>query len=290
MFLKRLQERKLEEGDEELISQWKKTKDEKIMNEIIKRHIHLIHHMANGYQNNGLEIHDLVAEGILGLIHSVEKFKTDKNVKFSTYAYYWIRAKINMYVWQMKNLIHITKSKKNSFIYSLIQEINEEKISREEALKKISEEEGISLKKAEDSLKLLQVKMKSLNEKLNYNNNGDDKEQSIEDNLVSSDYQDMMEEINTQEVMGLIEDILLSMSEKERKVVYDRWLTESPKTLQELANEIGMTPEGVRRMEIRTLDHLRESIASKVYNDKEKSILMRFIAILTFRITVLMYE
>lgn len=289
MFLKRVEERRLEEGDEVLISKWKKTKDENVMNEIIKRHIHLIHHMARGYQKCGLAMHDLVAEGILGLIHSVEKFRVEENTKFSTYAHYWIRAKINMYSWKMKNLIHVTKSKKNSFIYSLIHDINEDKISREEALNKIANKEGISLKKAENSLNLLKTKMKSLNEKLNYHNHNDDKDQSIEDSTINNDHQDMMEEINTKEVMGLIEDILLAMPERERITIHERWLTESPKTLQSLADQFNMSTEGVRRLELRTLEHLREAIAAKVYNNnKQYEMLMNFIAILSIRVTYLL--
>jgi RNA polymerase sigma factor (sigma-70 family) len=266
MFLKKLQEKKLEEGDEILISKWKKTKDENIINELIKRHISLIHHMASGYQKNGLAMHDLVAEGILGLIHSVEKFRVEEKTKFSTYAHYWIRAKINMYVWKMKNIIHVTKSKKNSFIYSLIYDINEEKISKEEAIKKIASREGISLKKAKDSLNLLKVKMKSLNEKLNYNHHSEDKDVSIEDLLTNNDHEDMMEEINQKDIMNLIKNILMSMTEKQRILINERWLTESPKTLKELGDKFNMSTEGIRRMEIRTIESLREGIGSKKSN------------------------
>ena len=291
MFLKKLEESKLIEGDEVLISKWQKTKDENLMNQLIKRHIHLVHHIARGYKNNGLAMHDLVAEGILGLIHSAEKFRNnDYKVKFLTYAYYWIRAKINIYSWKMKNIIHITKSKRNSFIYSLIYDINEEKISREEALKKIAKTEGVSLKKAEDHLNLLKIKMKSLNEKLNYNNENDDKSHSMEDLIISDEYQDMMEEINTKEIMEIIEDILISMSEKERFIIHERWLTESPKTLQEIANKFHMSAEGVRRMEIRTLENLRSAISAKVYNNHKKSLMMRLITIMTIRVTFLLSQ
>lgn len=275
------------DSDEILINNWKETKDQKIINALIKRHIYLVHHIAHGYQQDGLNKHDLVAEGILGLIHSIEKFQCTKNVKFSTYSYYWIRAKINLYAWKMRNILHISQSSKNSFIFSLMKEIYEEKMTQEEAIKKIAKKEKLSLKNASDHMKLLSIKMKSLNEKLNGSENNEN-DNSLEDFLINDDHQQIMEELDIKHIMSLIREILFLMTKEEQQIINERWLSEEPSTLKEIGIKIGMTTEGVRKLELRTINKLRDHITSKIYNEKDKQKLMSFIMIMTLKLNYLL--
>ena len=69
-----------------------KNGDKNALEVIIERNIRLVRKVAEKYLNLGLEYDDLVQEGLLGLITSLQKFEKDKNVKFSSYAYFWIKC------------------------------------------------------------------------------------------------------------------------------------------------------------------------------------------------------
>lgn len=270
MFRKKLLQDESNVSTEMLVSQWQATKNQELLQQIINRHMALIEKIANGYRGSSLELHDLVAEGILGLIHSMEKFKISYEVKFPTYAFYWIKSKISLYAWKMKHLIQINFSNKNAFVYSVLKDIKEDKLSYEEGVKKIEEKENITDEKARKSLGLLSQKMTSLHK--NLLGHREDHHLSLEDTLVNNEHEDMLEEKDMEDLMNLVEEASLSLTDQQRYILNHRWLTETPSTLQEIASKLHISTEGVRKMEIRTLNALRENITSRIYNGQNLSL------------------
>lgn len=242
------------------VVEWQKTKDKKLLQEIINRHIFLIEKIAKNYQSTNVEIHDLVAEGILGLIHGLEKFQCNYNVQPSTYFYYWIRSKINIYSWRMRNFINISISNKNSFIFSIMKELKDEKITYEEALKTICEKENITPDEAKYNINILSHKMVNLNNKIKETS---EKEGDWDDLLENDEHALMIDEIEEKNLKNLINEALQELNEKEHKVITSRFLKENPLTLKELAKEMGMSTEGVRNIEIRTIKKLKEIFTVK---------------------------
>lgn len=91
---------KLLKKDEEykLINQWKKNKDQESIKIIISAYLRLILSIARKYSSYGLPLEDLINEGIIGIMHSLDKFDISKNYRLSTYASWWIRASIQDYI------------------------------------------------------------------------------------------------------------------------------------------------------------------------------------------------
>ena len=76
----------------EYIKNWQVKKDQKSLNKIVSSHLRLVISIANKFKNYGLPINELVQEGNIGLMQAVEKFDLDKDVRFSTYSSWWIKA------------------------------------------------------------------------------------------------------------------------------------------------------------------------------------------------------
>jgi len=254
------------EETELLVTEWQKTKDKKLLEEILQRHINLIKKIASGYRSNGLDLHDLMAEGTIGLMHGLEKFRIDKKVKFSTYAYYWIKAKINLYAWKTRNLINVNFSNKNSFIFSILKDIKEEKISQEEGIHKIKEKEDMNGDQVKKNMQILSYKIKELQ---NTFQDGEEKQLHWEELLSDTSYEDMIDDLDVNNMILLIEECMCAMKENQRYVLNHRWLTENPISLKELAVQLDMSLEGVRKLEIKTLSCLREMLTSRLYHNNK---------------------
>ena len=89
----------LEKNEEfQLITSWQKNKDQKSLQRILNAYMRMAVSSAKKYQNYGLSLDDLIHEGILGIMHALEKFDISKDFRLSTYASWWIRASIQDYI------------------------------------------------------------------------------------------------------------------------------------------------------------------------------------------------
>ena len=95
---------KILEKNEEffLINDWRDNKNPKSLQKILDSYLRLAVSYARKYSSYGLSIDDLIHEGVLGIMHALDKFDTSKDFRLSTYASWWIRASI-----QDLSLIHI---------------------------------------------------------------------------------------------------------------------------------------------------------------------------------------
>ena len=89
----------LEKDEEfELINDWRDNKTPRSLQKILNSYLRLAVSYARKYSSYGLPIDDLIHEGVLGIMHALEKFDTSKDFRLSTYASWWIRASIQDYI------------------------------------------------------------------------------------------------------------------------------------------------------------------------------------------------
>jgi len=91
---------KILEKDEEyyLIAKWRDFQDQRALQKILNAYLRLAVAYARKYTNYGLPLDDLIHEGVLGIMRSLEKFDISKGFRLSTYASWWIRASIQDYI------------------------------------------------------------------------------------------------------------------------------------------------------------------------------------------------
>ena len=81
-----------------LIENWRINKDKDSLKKILDSYLRLAVAYAKKYNNYGLPLDDLIHEGVLGIMHALEKFDVSKDFRLSTYASWWIRASIQDYI------------------------------------------------------------------------------------------------------------------------------------------------------------------------------------------------
>ncbi len=236
------------EREYQLISEWKKTQDSALLGQLIKDHEWLLRHVANNYRNSGLESQDLIAEGTLGLAIALEKFDPSRNIKFSTYATYWIKSKINNYVWKFKSLVHISSNKLAKFLTQLPKGQEHPEIISRNKTDKIAYE-------------LFRKPIYSLDDTTSSETQWRD---------IVCDQKDIYQEINDTEDFKVckkfLEKAMVLLDKRAKSIVSDRWFLEKPKTLSEIAEKYGITSERVRQIENQALQDLKQNINSQIFH------------------------
>jgi RNA polymerase primary sigma factor len=217
-------------------------------NTLIEKNVRLVISRAKKFINKGLEFEDLIQEGNLGLIKAVDKFDSSKKTKISTYATWWIDQSIRRAISNKGKTVrvptHIEWMETN--LTQLTQKMTG-KLKRPPTLKEISEESGIELKVLEDLRTRAQHEI-GLEEELSSGLSMLDRlpDDSGNNNPFINVEQKLMRE--------RIREILSTLPPRTEKIIRLRFgIGELPDdegmTLQDIANQVGLTKQGVRVVE-----------------------------------------
>lgn len=251
------------EEERSLAIKYHETKDIEIAKKLVSANLRFVVKVAFEYINYGLSLLDLIQEGNLGLMLAVKKFNPYKNYRLISYAIWWIRAYIQNFIMNNYSIVKLgTTQNQRKLFYSL------PKAKKELALKGQNFEDA-----KEDLAKMLDVTPVELDEmelrlsardfSLEYANNSDNNRLPIE---AVPDYRpdvvDLIEEEDEkQHNQKAIENALSTLTEKERFIIENRILKDEPATLQEVGEQLGITRERVRQLEVRALDKLKKNLS-----------------------------
>jgi len=254
------------EEEYSLTKKYKETRDINIANKIITSNLRFVVKVALEYIHYNVNFLDLVQEGNLGLIKALTKFDPDKGYRFISYAIWWIRAYIQSFILKTKSLVKIgTTQAQRKLFYSLNKAKREIlKISGKDfgghiddnEARQISEKLGVRVKDVQEMEKRLGNTDLSFDSIISEND-----DRTLLDRI-ASDEPSYDEKIIKEEEATIIRtkltDFLKKASDKERYIVYNRIMSDNPKTLEEIGSTFGITRERVRQIEERLKEKLKK--------------------------------
>lgn len=260
----------LEKDHEQSLARlWREKGDEKALHELVRSYTRLVVAAASKYRNYGLPMGDLIQEGNIGLMQAANRFEADRDVRFSTYANWWIRSAMQDYILRNWSIVRTgTTSAQKSLFFNLRR--LRAKIERAQGSQGLGDEGRAKVAKE------LQVSIKDVEEMENRMSGGDNSLNAVVSEDGEEEWQNFLKDDrpNPEDiVIGMrdaktrsrwLEEALGVLSTREQKIIRQRHLNDNSVTLEDLGNELGVSKERVRQLEARAMEKLKDSLTGKI--------------------------
>src|SRR3989475_7611032 len=259
----------LEPQDEYVLAKrWREHGDRDAAHKLVNSHLRLVAKIAMGYRGYGLPISEVISEGNVGLMQGVKRFEPEKGFRLATYAMWWIKAAIQEYILRSWSLVKMgTTANQKKLFFNLRKAKSkisalEEGDLRPDQVKLIAKRLGVTEQDVVDMNRRLGGDV-SLNAPIR--DDGDsgewqdwlvDEVSDQETRLVESEEAD-----NRKKALG---EALSVLNERERRIFEARRLADDPITLEELADEFGVSRERVRQIEVRAFEKVQKAVKHRV--------------------------
>ena len=216
--------------------------------------------VAHEYKGYGVRLLDLVQEGNIGLMKAVKKFDPDRGIRLITYAVWWIRAYMQNFIMRSWSLVKIgTTQAQRKLFFKLGQTRNAlRNLTGSEDYEEIANELDVNQDVVLEMSQRLGQRDASLDLQI-----GSEGDFSLMDTLADErdNQETLLIDAQSRSQMSVqIGKALTTLNPREKAIVEQRLLTEAPRTLQELADEYGISRERVRQVEQKALQKLKGSL------------------------------
>jgi len=237
--------------------------DQEAINTLILCNLKFVVSIANRYRNTGLPISDLINQGNLGLVEAAKRFDHTKDVKFISYAVWWIRQSIIQALAEQSGTVKLP-IKQAGILYKIngAKEKLNKKLNREPNARELAEHLQMN---EEDIENVLRVSRNYLSLEAPIK---DGEDRSFID-LLDSGSKDIEEDIIAKTLKTALDDIVDELDERESQIIAWRFgMNDStPKTLEEIGELMDISRERVRQLETRALAKLRKKAMKNKLQD-----------------------
>jgi len=251
------------EEEQVLARRWKEESDVDAMHQLAQAHMRLVIALAVKFRHYGLPLADLIQEGHIGLLEAAARFEPEREVRFSTYATWWIRAAIQDYVLRNWSIVRGGTSSAQKSLFFNLRRLRAKLAQRGETSNAIiyaDVAQALGVNRAD--VEMMDMRLSgpdvSLNATVAENDPSiptervdflvDDK--PLPDELVSAS-------IDTNRRTDWLQDALKSLTERELNIVKERRLGDEATTLEALGARLGISKERVRQIESRAMEKLK---------------------------------
>jgi RNA polymerase sigma-32 factor len=256
-----------QEEEFSLSRRWRDHYDVAAAHRMITSHLRLVAKVAMGYRGYGLPIGDLISEGTVGMIQAVKRFDPDRGCRLSTYAMWWVRAAIQEYILHSSSLVKMgTTGAQRKLFFNLRRlkgqmkavddgDLRPEQVAKIAQMLDVPERDVVSMNRR------LAARDHSLNATIQQDIEGEWQDWLVDETDSQETTVADREELSGRKAMLI--DALRILNERERHILIERWLKDTPTTLGELSRHYGVSGERVRQIEIRAIEKLRKSMKSQ---------------------------
>ncbi|AXU97268.1 RNA polymerase sigma factor RpoH [Erwinia persicina] len=230
---------------------------------LILSHLRFVVHVARNYSGYGLPQADLIQEGNIGLMKAVRRFNPEVGVRLVSFAVHWIKAEIHEYVLRNWRIVKVATTKAQRKLFFNLRKAKQRLgWFNQDEVEMVARELGVSSKD------VLEMESRMAAQDMTFDPTPDDEGEGrsmapmlyLQDK--SSDFANGIEEDNWDDhAADKLSDAMQGLDERSQHIIRARWLDDDNKTtLQELADQYGVSAERVRQLEKNAMKKLRLAI------------------------------
>jgi RNA polymerase sigma-32 factor len=252
--------------EHDLAVRWKDLHDQQALHKMTTAHMRLVIAMAAKFRNYGLSMSDLIQEGHIGLLEAAARFEPERDIRFSTYATWWIRASIQDYILRNWSIVRGGTSSAQKALFFNLRRLRarltngNEQLTQASIYSEISNALGVSVKDVATMDHRLSGPDTSLNAPVASDDEGGaGKIDFLVDNQPLPD-EAVETMVDTERRVAWLKQAMVVLNPREALILKRRRLEEDTTTLEELGTTLGISKERVRQIETRALEKLKASL------------------------------
>jgi RNA polymerase sigma-32 factor len=227
--------------------------------QLVMSHLRFVVHVARGYSGYGLQLGDLVQEGNIGLMKAVKRFDPDQGVRLVSFAVHWIRAEMHEFILRNWRIVKIATTKaQRKLFFNLRKSKKRLGWMNAEEVNTVARELGVP------AATVLEMEARLSGKDIAFDAPTDDDEDAKPSPAMflvdhSADpYGTIESESEEESSLDTLKRGLARLDDRSRDIIQRRWLREGDKaTLQELADEYGVSAERIRQIEANAMKKMR---------------------------------
>ena len=227
---------------------------------MVMSHLRFVVHVARGYSGYGLQIADLIQEGNIGLMKAVKRFDPDHGVRLVSFAVHWIRAEMHEFILRNWRIVKVATTKAQRKLF-----FNLRKSKKRLGWMNAEEVDTVARELGVPSATVREMESRLSGRDVAFDAPTDDDEDArpspvmfLEDHQNADPYQTIENDSEEDAALDTLQQGLGGLDERSRDIIQRRWLVDGEKaTLQELADEYGVSAERIRQVEANAMKKMR---------------------------------
>lgn len=254
------------EEEVELFRKFRENGDKEAAQILVLSNLKLVVNLAYKFRKFR-DVTDLIQEGNLGLMTALQKFDLEKEVRFATYATWWIKAKIQEFIISQMSIVRFGKSRDERKLFfnmmSTIKDIqsydSDGEITKEDLILEVARRLEVTPDKVVEALQVVS----------SYNDISIDQTiEGTETKMIElKDKTDFDEEMDEETRNIRLQNAIVMLNEREKFIIWNRYMSDEPMTLEEIGGKYEISKERVRQIEARALEKIRLFTADKYVID-----------------------
>ncbi|MBN9253911.1 MULTISPECIES: RNA polymerase factor sigma-32 [unclassified Mesorhizobium] len=253
------------EEEHHLALRWKEDNDQVALHRITVAHMRLVISMAAKFRYYGLPLGDLIQEGYVGLLEAAARFEPEREVRFSTYATWWIRASMQDYILRNWSIVRGGTSSAQKALFFNLRRLRARLASGAEPLSNAAlyREVSSALGVPEADVAMMDSRLSAPDSSLNMPLADDGGAAERMDFLVSEEPlpdEVVGDAIDDQRRSVWLRTALGALNARELRIIEERRLSDDGATLEALGETLGISKERVRQIEARAMEKLKTEL------------------------------
>ncbi|MBW8367743.1 MAG: RNA polymerase sigma factor RpoH [Arenimonas sp.] len=251
------------EDEQALARKFREEEDLEAAKALVVSHLRFVVHVARGYQGYGLGMGDLIQEGNIGLMKAVKRFDPDQGVRLVSFAVHWVRAEMHEFILRNWRIVKVATTKAQRKLF----------FNLRKSKKRLGWMNDAEVTAVANDLKVSKREVLEMESRLSGRDIGFDAPDEDNDNAPPSPVAYLREssddpamayerESHEDDQLELLRDGLAELDQRSRDILKRRFLGEPKATLQELADEYGVSAERIRQIEANALKKMRALFAA----------------------------